>query len=121
MAKKKKDLSQEILECFIEVGQYKSLSRFVKDAGEVFKLFMIEKDSDWVQEEVGGDQEHVDNVRIARTVYLMSRIADLHSGYLLNIQTKYPGLWKKIVAVSEKEQERINRESLTKNPELGNG
>lgn len=83
------------------LGETKMLGKFLKDAASLFELYHYEDDNDWVHAEVGGDQENVDNIRIVRTVYLMSKIAAFHAGKLCSLSCTFPDLWKKIEKAAE--------------------
>lgn len=72
----------------------KDLISFLNDIMPLFELYDVEDDNDWVEEEVG--KEATNNVRVIRTFYLMSKIADNHAGMLVRIKTKYKGLWERM-------------------------
>lgn len=94
--KERKTVEELIGECFVYLGEHKLLMNFLRDIAPLFQLYCYEDEDDWVEKEVGGDQENVDNIRIARTIYLMSKIAHFQAGKLCSLNMQYPDLWKKI-------------------------
>lgn len=72
---------------------------FLRDIIPLFELYDVEDEDDWVKEAVGEENER--NVRLIRTVYLMSKIAENHSGSLASIRMNFKEIWKRI----EKSQE----------------
>ncbi len=89
----KKDLQQEINE-FLEVFDVKTLISFLECTIPLTELYDIEENADWVEEKVGKDQ--VSTIRIIRTVYLISKLSDLHCGKLATIKTKFKNLWQRL-------------------------
>jgi hypothetical protein len=90
---KKKDLETEINE-FINYFNCDCLMSFLKDTLPLFELYNIEEDDDWVEEIVG--KEDKQNVRLIRTVYLMSIIAENQVPVLVGIRSKFKNLWKRM-------------------------
>lgn len=82
------------IERFLEVWSGDKQIAFLRDVIPLFELFDIEDESDWVEEAVGKENER--NVRLIRTVFIMSKLADLHSGTLATLRCRFPGLWKKM-------------------------
>lgn len=70
------------------------MTSFLRDIIPLFELYNVSEDSDWVLDAVGLENEI--NIRLLRTVYLISKIADNHSGRLCSIKIKHPKLWKKM-------------------------
>lgn len=92
---KKKSLEEEINE-FLNDWDFRSLTNFLRDIIPLFELYDVEDEDDWVEKAVGGDAENVRTVRLIRTVYLVSRIAEFHAGKLCSINIKYKNIWKKM-------------------------
>lgn len=90
---KKKDIEQEINE-FLDKWGCKEMISFLRDIIPLFELYDVEDEDDWVKEAVGEENER--NVRLIRTVYLMSRIAEFHAGRLCMINVTFKNLWKKM-------------------------
>ena len=57
-------------------------------------LTRLELAKDWVRDAVG--KEDTEAVRIARTVYLLSKLADLHGPKMSSTNTNFRGLWKRM-------------------------
>lgn len=89
----KKPIEKEIEE-FLELWGCKEMISFLRDIIPLFELYDVEDEDDWVKEAVGELDER--NVRLIRTVYLMSRIAEFHAGRLCNLKIRYPDLYKRI-------------------------
>ena len=85
---------EEELEKAVEYWDLKHLIDFLRDIMALYELYDVEEDSDWVKNEVGELNER--NVRLIRTVYLISKIAENHSGALLGFKTKFPKLWQRM-------------------------
>lgn len=98
--RKKKDIQTEINE-FLEYFDCQKMTNFLRDIIPLFELYDVEDEDDWVKEAVGEENER--NVRLIRTVYLMSKIAENHSGALASIRMNFKEIWKRI----EKTQEMI--------------
>lgn len=92
---KKFNLETEINQ-FLEVWDLDMLSKFIEDTYPIFELYNVDEKNDWVRDTVGGDEENVRTVRLVRTVYLMSRIAEGFAGRLCVINSKFKGLWKRM-------------------------
>lgn len=90
---KKKDIEAEINE-FLEYFDCQKLVNFLRDIIPLFELYDVEDDGDWVKEAVGEENER--NIRLIRTAYLMSKIAENHSGILASIKIKYKNLWDRL-------------------------
>ncbi len=90
---KPKTIESEINE-FLDLWDCAALVSFLKDIIPLFELYDVEDEDDWVKNAVGeGDTR---NVRLIRTVYLVSRIAEFHAGKLCTIKAKHPQLWKRL-------------------------
>lgn len=103
--KKKKSLEHEINE-FIACWGCSEIIEFLRSIIPLFELYDVEDETDWVKKEVG--EEHADTVRFARTVYLMSKIADRHSAKLCTLKAEFRGLWQRM--------EQVNRQNCNSTP-----
>lgn len=90
----KKQSIEEEIEAFLEKWDCKQLCDFLRDIIPLFELYDVEDESDWVKEAVGEENER--NVRLIRTVYLVSRIAEFHAGILCSLKVNFKDLWKKL-------------------------
>lgn len=92
---RKKSIEQEIND-FLDIWDCRALTTFLRDIIPLFELYDVEDEDDWVEKEVGGDAENVRTVRLIRTVYLVSRIAEFHAGKLCTINIGFKQLWKRM-------------------------
>lgn len=88
--KKKKDLNQEINE-FLKEWDIDEMSRFLKNVIPLIENYDL--DEDWLKDK---NEEDEINVRYIRTVYLLSRIADLHASKLCRLNVQFKNLWKRM-------------------------
>lgn len=91
--KTKKTIEQQINEA-LEVWNCKQLCAFLRDIIPLFELYDVEDEEDWVKDAVGEENER--NVRLIRTVYLISRIAEFHAGALVNFKVRFPNIYQKM-------------------------
>lgn len=85
----KKTLEQEINE-FLEKWDVNQMCDFLRDTLPLFELYNVDDSDDWVKDIVG--EENKTNVRLIRTVYLISIIAERHAGPLANIKINFKDL-----------------------------
>ena len=90
---KKKPIEQEINEA-LEVWDCKKLCALLRDIIPLFELYDVEDEDDWVKKEVGEENER--NVRLIRTVYLISKIAEFQAGPLVSFKVRFPNLYKRM-------------------------
>ena len=89
----KSRIEEEINE-FLETWDCKQQMDFLKEIIPLVELYDVEEENDWVKDAVGKDNER--NVRLIRTVYLVSRIAEFHVGKLCFIKTHFKDLYKRL-------------------------
>jgi hypothetical protein len=94
----KKTLENEINE-FLEVLDIQSLIALLECTIPLTELYDVEENSDWVENYVGKDE--VSTIRMIRTVYLVSKLADRSGGKLATIQARFKNLWKKLEDIHE--------------------
>lgn len=88
---------------FLELWPRETLVSFLSDVVKLFELYNVDDQDDWVADEVG--QENVQNVRFIRTVYLISRIAELHAGKLCKIKIELKELYRRMENLIEKKSD----------------
>ena len=91
--KSKKTLEDEINE-FLEYWDADQMCAFLCDIGPVFRLYDVDEENDWVKNAVGEEDER--NVRLIRTVYLISRIAEFHAGKLVGVKVNFKNIYQKM-------------------------
>lgn len=98
---RKKTLEQEI-NSFLEIWDCKRLCDFLRHIIPLFELYDVEDEDDWVADAVGKEDEQ--NVRLIRTIYLLSQIAEFHAGVMCRTNVEFKNLWKRM----EKHKDEIN-------------
>lgn len=93
--RRKFTIEQEINN-FLELWDCKQLMAFWRDCLPLFELFDVEEKDDWVQKEVGGDEENVRTIRLVRMTYLLSRICAFHAGKMCSTNVLHRDLWKRM-------------------------
>lgn len=97
---KKKTLEQEIND-FLDAWDCKQQIAFLRDIIPLFELYDVEDEDDWVKDAVGKENER--NVRLVRTVYLVSKIAEFHAGKLCSIKIGFKDLYKRMEKAKDEE------------------
>jgi hypothetical protein len=95
MAKRKID---EEINMFFELWPGSQMISFLRDIIPLFEMFDIDDENDWILQAVGKDDEL--QVKILRTVYLISRIAEFHAGKLCQVKTHHKGLWERMEKIA---------------------
>lgn len=89
----KKTLEQEIND-FLDSWDCNQMCSFLRDIIPLFELYDVQDEDDWVKQTVGEDNER--NVRLIRTVYLVSKIAEFHAGKLASIKVNFRDIYKRL-------------------------
>lgn len=95
--KPKRSLEQDI-NSFLEIWDCKQLTSFLKDIIPLFELYDVDEEDDWVKDAVGEANER--NVRLIRTVYLVSKIAENHAGKLASIKMNFKDIYKRMEKIT---------------------
>jgi len=111
---KKKSLEEELND-FLEYWDVKKLKEFFRDVTPLLDLYNVEEENDWVKEAVGEENER--NVRLIRTVYLVSKIAEFHAGKLCSINVEFRNLWKRLENADKGEVNGQEDKEITKRHE----
>ena len=91
--RKKKTIEEEINE-FLEVFGKNDLSNLLNDILPLIELYNVDDDNDWVKDAVG--KEDCKNVRLIRTVYLVSWFCEMHVTKLCSVRAQFKDLWKRL-------------------------
>jgi hypothetical protein len=94
----KKPLEDRLLD-FLGIWDLKALQGLLIELYEIYALYDVDEDDDWLEKDDGG--KNVRNVRLIRTVYLLSRIGDLYAGKLCRSSAANKNLWKELEDVKE--------------------
>jgi hypothetical protein len=92
----KKQSLEEQINHFLQTWRCKEQIAFLRDIIPLFELYDVDDENDWLEKAVGGDEENVRTVRLIRTVYLISRIAEFHAGTLCMLKVQFKNLWQKM-------------------------
>lgn len=84
---------ESILEEAFNFWDLKKLTSVLTDFAEIYQLYDVENEN-WLKDQVGEENEI--NVRVVITLYLISKIAEKHSGSFLSFKLKFPRLWEKM-------------------------
>lgn len=88
---------EEEINQFVEDWTAEKLIELFKDIFPLCELYDADEKYDWVEDIVGCEQR--DEIRLVRTAYLVSKIADRHAGKLAHMKAKYPKLWQRMEKV----------------------
>lgn len=94
MKRKTVSLEEEI-NFFLDKWDVKQLMSYLKDTVSLIELYNVTEEDDWLKDRVD-DKDDIQNVRLIRTVYLLSKVADAHSGVFCHLKMNFNGLWKRI-------------------------
>lgn len=89
----KKTIEEEI-NAFLDFWNSDELAKFLNDIIPLIELYYTEVEGDWVAQAVGEENEHT--IRLIRTVYLLSRIAEFHAGKLANTKINFKLLFERM-------------------------
>jgi hypothetical protein len=106
--RRQKNLNDQLND-FMEVWGAPELIQFLKDILPFFELYDVDDHDDWVEKKVG--KEDTQNVRLARTIYLLSKFCAHHSGRMARTNCEFKDLWIKMEKVHD---EILKSESQTK-------
>ena len=95
---KNKSLDDQ-MNSFLDLWDCNQMTAFLRDIIPLFQLYDVDDENDWVRDAVGKDDEQT--VRIIRTIYLISRIAEFHASKLCAIKFDFKNLYLKMENVKE--------------------
>jgi len=91
--RQKKDIQWELNE-FLQEWDFEEMRDFFKLVEPLLELYDVSEKEDWVENEVG--EEDCRNIRLIRTVYLVSRICERFAGRFVGINVKFKHLWRRL-------------------------
>lgn len=91
--RQKKTLEDQINE-FVQLWEVKDIIKLFEEFEPLHYLYDVTEEDDWVEKAVGPDDRR--NVRVVRTVYLLSRLCELFAGKFVRTNIDFPKLWKKL-------------------------
>lgn len=98
----KKPLPEQI-EGFLDIWDLDALLGLMGILAELFVLYDVDEADDWLKKEV--EAPDVNNVRLVRTVYLISRLGEFYAGKLCRSNVAYKDLWRKIEEFQQSSEE----------------
>lgn len=70
------------------------MTSLLEDLVEIYRIYDVSQDKDW--SELLLKEENYVTVRLIRTVYLISILAENHAGALAGFKAKFPKLWERM-------------------------
>ena len=83
---------EDELNAFLDLWDRDQMMSFYNDTKDLIELY--EDEHDLLKKEMGEENER--SVRMIRTIYLVSRIAEYHSGRLCSLKVNFKDLWKRL-------------------------
>lgn len=96
-SEKLKELSKKATYVLNAIGE-DALVDIIKDTSELYDLLHLTEDEEkaFAHENFNGDIHEARNVRVIRTVYVLSKMIDKNYKTFKKIYCKYGGLWKEM-------------------------
>lgn len=88
-----KHLEKELVD-FLDTWTIQELGKLMGCVKPLFELYDCDEEDDWVLQQVG--EENYMNVRLIRTVYLLSRLSEWFGGVFSLTKSRHPKLWERI-------------------------
>lgn len=104
-----KNIENEIAD-FLMQWDYNKMADFLEDVMELFDLYNIRLGHDWVLDLVGADD--VKNVRLTRTVYIMSKIAIKYGSHLYKLNCTFKSLPHRMEEIAKLVKKERNQENV---------
>lgn len=80
------------------------LTNLLRTTWELYDLYGRDEDGDWVEDAVG--IENVDEVRLSRTAYILSSLAEQNAKLFDKINKRYPGFHKLAEKIAEQQRDQ---------------
>jgi hypothetical protein len=90
----KKQTTSDLIHKALEDWNLEEMFNFIRDIQPILTLYDVDPEDDWLEKEVGKDD--CQTVRLIRTVYLISKLAENHAGKLCRLAYRHPMLYKKL-------------------------
>jgi len=88
---------QEEINQFLEYWDLETLVSFLRDIIPLLELYEVEEGNDWVKDAIGDEDETT--IRLIRTVYLVSKIAENHAGKLASLKINFKDIYRRMEKV----------------------
>lgn len=89
-----KKTNEELINLFLEEFDRDDLIKLFEDVFPLFYLYNVTEEDDWLKEVIKSDE--ITTIRIIRTVYLVSKIAERHASKLCYLKVHFKDLWKRL-------------------------
>lgn len=99
---------EEEINSAINDWDYEQMKAFLREILPLIELFDVDEADDWLEIKVGGDKENVRTIRLVRTMYLIARIAHIHTPKLVSFRSKYPNLHLRMQEILKKQYEHTH-------------
>ena len=96
--KNKKTIEDQINE-FVKVWDVDSLINLFDLYEKLRHLYDVTEEDDWLEKIVGLEDRR--NVRVVRTIYILSKLSQCFSGKMAITKINFPNLWKKLENVAD--------------------
>jgi len=91
--RKKKNIEEELNE-FLKKWDVDKMIAFLADVIPLIELYDVDEKNNWLRDLVGKENEL--NVRVIRTIYLISRLAEFHGADICGVKINFKDLWKRL-------------------------
>lgn len=101
---------EEEINAFLNVYGPETFKLFLKDVEPLYDLYNSVDDEEWIEECEGVAE--INDIRLIRSVYLMSKVADLHALDLAKMKSNFRGLWIRMTKEAkawETEQQKLEQ------------
>jgi hypothetical protein len=92
----KRNISLEIVE-FFHLWSVKDMTSFLENVLPIFEMFQEDEGVIVTPE----DEEHINNVKLVRYVYLLSYLAETYAGKFSRIKSQHKDLWRRLEKMAE--------------------
>lgn len=101
MKEDESEFNKEI-NAFVQKWDVYSLIEFVGLAEKLIELYDMDEKDDFLRQYYG--KEDGDNIRIVRTVMILSKMSEVFGAKMVSTNVKFKGLWKKLSESKEKKK-----------------
>lgn len=93
---------QEEIEKFLEIWDSTQIIAFLRDIIPLLALYDVDEDQDWLADIVQKDD--LQNVRLVRTVYLISKIVENHSGKMSSTKIFHKNIYRRLEEIANEDR-----------------
>lgn len=89
---------EEEIRLFLKSWNCEKQVNFLRDLVPIFELYDVDSHNNWLSDTVGPEDLH--NIRLVRTVYLISRLAEFHAADLCFLKNKFRYIYRRLEKVA---------------------